>query len=123
MKSLIAAFVVVVYSVFVGPSAAAGSTFDAFVSSIGADTGSCVRSAPCATFAYAFSQVVANGIIHVVDQGEYDLLTITHGVTIDGGNMAGTLTSGGAATSVANRFPGAAGASYVVTIANFTMSG
>ena len=93
-----------------------------WVASNGSDAANCDRPTPCASFAYAFSQLVANGVIHVVDQGAYGTLTITHGVTIDGGGIASQLDSFGD-LQIASVFRVSAGAADVVTIANFTISG
>jgi len=121
MKSLcLPVLVVVCLGVTSVPSYAA---WDVWVSSAGADTGVCPRTAPCATFAYAFTQLFTNGVIHVVDQGAYGTLNITHGVTIDGGGIASQTVSAGTGLPVASVFRVNAGASDVVTITNFTISG
>src|SRR5215467_6542018 len=76
--------------------------FDAYVASFGSDTNGCTRSSPCATFAGAFSVLLARslifrlpdgGTIHVIDAGAYGRLTITRSVTLDGGGFGTTLSS------------------------------
>jgi len=120
MKRLAVTFV----ACFLISASSAFAGFDTWVSSTGSDGNiDCIRSAPCATFAAAFNATFANGVIHVIDSGAYGILTITHGITIDGGNVAATLASGGNAILFAPQFTVSAGASDIVTILNFTMSG
>jgi hypothetical protein len=67
------------------------------VSGVGADANPCSRTAPCQTFAGAFSKTASGGIISVLDPGGYGTLTITKPITIDGGTGSGwasTLASG-----------------------------
>jgi hypothetical protein len=59
-----------------------------FVSSTGVDTNPCTITAPCATFAQAYSQTLPNGIIAALDPGKYGSLTIYGPVTIDGNGWA-----------------------------------
>ena len=70
------------------PAHAAGTLTRTFVSSTGVDTNPCTIAAPCATFAQAYTQVVANGIVAALDPGKYGSLTITGPVTIDGNGWA-----------------------------------
>lgn len=121
MKSVIASLLVLVgFAAAASPSYAG---FDVYISSAGIDTGTCIRTAPCASFGFAFAQLSGNGVIHVVDQGTYGRLVITHGVTIDGGGIASQTFSGGLSLPPVSVFAIAAGASDVVTITNFTISG
>ena len=55
-----------------------------FVSSAGVDTNPCTITAPCATFARAYSLTTASGIIAALDPGKYGPLTIMGPVTING---------------------------------------
>jgi hypothetical protein len=122
MKSVIVSVLLVVgLGLSARPSDA--DPWDVYVSSTGADNTACLRAAPCATFAFAFAQLSGNGVIHVVDQGSYGTVRITHGVTFDGGGIASQLAFGGTGLPIGPVFQVAAGASDVVTIENFTMSG
>jgi len=108
------------------PVSSAFAAHDSYVSSTGSDANTttfCERQTPCATLATAFGVTTFNGVIHVVDQGAYGGLIITHGITIDGGNFATTLGLGGGLLTGGVQFTIAAGASDIVTIMNFTMSG
>jgi len=122
MKRALAALIACL--VLPATSAFAQQAFDTYVASTGADANSCLRTSPCATFTRAFAQTIGNGVIHVVDSGTYGRLTITHGITIDGGNVGTTLFAGGLGLNVSPAtFLVNAGASDVVTIQNFTISG
>jgi len=123
MKSLIVSLLVIAGLGASASVSSAGTVWEVYVSSTGTDTGFCLRTAPCATFAYAFTQALGNGIIHVVDQGNYGVLTITHGITIDGGRIASQTAAGGNAFYTKTPFTISAGASDVVTITGFTISG
>jgi hypothetical protein len=61
-----------------------------WVSSTGADASSCLRGAPCATFAGAIAKTVIGGLISCADTGDYGAPTITQSVTIDCGDGLGT---------------------------------
>src|ERR1043165_7053447 len=66
-----------------------------WVSGVGDDLNPCSRTAPCKTFAGAFSKTAANGEISVLDPGGYGTVTITRGLTINGtGTLAGILNQG-----------------------------
>jgi hypothetical protein len=71
----------------------------AFVASNGLDTNACTQTAPCATFAHAYSQTNPGGSITCLDSGQYatTTLTITGSITIDcgDGNIGRTDLSGG----------------------------
>jgi hypothetical protein len=54
-----------------------------WVSSIGLDSNSCLRAAPCATFGGALTKTVIGGQISCVDPGDYGTPTIVQSVTID----------------------------------------
>ena len=98
---------------------------DTYVSSTGSNANTvsfCQRSTPCATFSAAFSVTDFGGVIHVLDAGAFGILTITHGVTLDGGNLGTTLNSGGAGESSAPQITIAAGSTDIVTIQNLTIS-
>jgi hypothetical protein len=68
-----------------------------WVSGVGDDLNPCSRTAPCKTWAGAFSKTFINGEIDALDPGGYGTLTITKSITIDGGTGSGwgsTLASG-----------------------------
>ncbi len=87
MQRIVLSFVIVAATLFVSLPAHAQLT-RTFVSSSGVDTNPCTVAAPCATFAQAYSQVMANGIVAALDPGKYGPLTITGPVTIDGNGWA-----------------------------------
>jgi hypothetical protein len=69
--------------------AQSGTLTRTFVSSSGSDTNPCTVVQPCATFARAYTQVQANGIIAALDPGKYGPLTnITTGLTVNGNGWA-----------------------------------
>ena len=61
-----------------------GSLTRSFVSSAGVDSNSCTITAPCASFAGAYTKIGANGIIAALDPGKYGPIAITGPVTING---------------------------------------
>ena len=65
-----------------------GTLTRSFVSSAGLDTNSCMITAPCATFAHAYTAIAANGIIAAIDPGKYGPIVITGPVTINGNGWA-----------------------------------
>jgi hypothetical protein len=59
-----------------------------FVSaSTGSDSNTCMRAAPCLTFAAALKNTSAGGEIDVLDPGDFGPLTLTGSMTIDGGGL------------------------------------
>jgi hypothetical protein len=86
-----------------------GSLTRSFVSSAGLDTNSCMITAPCATFAVAYTKIAANGIIAALDPGKYGPLTgtsaITGPVTVNGNGWAAiTAPANGFAITIAAGF-------------------
>src|SRR3982750_1601190 len=67
-----------------------------WVSGVGDDVNPCSRTAPCKTFAGAISKTAAGGEIDALDPAGYGALTITKGITIDGGGgqVASIVASG-----------------------------
>jgi hypothetical protein len=59
-----------------------------FVSSSGVDSNPCTVTAPCASFAHAFTLTQPTGIIAALDPGKYGPLTITYPVTVNGNGWA-----------------------------------
>lgn len=92
---------------FAGSSLAFAQSQHTWVSGTGSDANTCVRSAPCATFAGALTNTAAGGSIGALDSGNFGAVTINKAVTIDGGgNMAvtsGIVVSAGASDSVVLR--------------------
>ena len=56
-----------------------------WVSGLGDDANPCSRTAPCKTFAGAYSRTAAGGEIDVIDPGGFGTISIGHALTIDGG--------------------------------------
>ena len=65
-----------------------------WVSGVGADENPCSRTAPCKTFAGAFSKTATGGEISVLDPGGFGGITISKAMTINGdGTLASILNS------------------------------
>jgi hypothetical protein len=67
-----------------------------WVSGVGDDANPCSRTAPCKTFAGAISKTAVGGEIDALDPGGFGAVTITKGITIDGGGgqVASVLVNG-----------------------------
>ena len=67
-----------------------------WVSGVGDDANPCSRTAPCKTWAGAISKTAAGGEIDALDPGGFGAVTITKGITLDGGGgqVASVLVSG-----------------------------
>ena len=96
-----------------------GQASRTWVSGVGDDANPCSRTAPCKTFAGAISKTAAGGEIDVLDPGGFGALTITKGITIDGGGgfVASTLVAG------TNGIVVSAGPNDVVVIRNLSING
>src|SRR3954468_10836628 len=90
-----------------------------WVSGVGDDANPCSRTAPCKTFAGAISKTAAGGEIDALDPAGYGAVTITKGITIDGGGgqVASVLVSG------TNGIVVSAGPSDVVILRNLRING
>jgi hypothetical protein len=66
-----------------------------FVSGVGDDLNPCSRTAPCKTFAGAFSKTSINGEIDCLDPGGFGTLTITKSITIDCSDSLGSVLASG----------------------------
>jgi len=90
-----------------------------WVSGVGDDANPCSRTAPCKTFAGAISKTAAGGEIDALDPAGYGAVTITKGMTIDGGGgqVASVLVSG------TNGIVVQAGANDVVILRNLRING
>lgn len=68
-----------------------------WVSGVGDDVNPCSRTAPCKTWAGAFSKTAINGEIDALDPGGYGTLNITKSITLEGtygAGFGGSLSSG-----------------------------
>ncbi|HEX8070733.1 MAG TPA: right-handed parallel beta-helix repeat-containing protein [Pyrinomonadaceae bacterium] len=76
-------------------SAAHAQASRTWVSGVGDDANPCSRTAPCKTFAGAISKTADNGEIDALDPAGFGAVTITKGMTIDGGagQVAGIVSS------------------------------
>ncbi|MDX6612646.1 MAG: hypothetical protein QOD75_1832 [Blastocatellia bacterium] len=70
-----------------------------WVSGVGDDLNPCSRTAPCKTWAGAFSKTFINGEIDALDPGGYGTLNATKSITIDGGTGSGWGSTLNAATN------------------------
>ena len=96
-----------------------------WVSGVGDDVNPCSRTAPCKTFAGAISKTAANGEISVLDPGGYGTLTITKGITVDGGTGAGWASTLAAGTSgfIVNDSLSGTPNTIIVTLRNISING
>ncbi|MBV9927786.1 MAG: hypothetical protein JOZ96_22390 [Acidobacteria bacterium] len=116
VKALTLAIVISVFA-----SAANAQATRTWVSGVGADDNPCSRTAPCKTFAGAYSKTATGGEISVLDPAGYGTITIGKSITIDGGSGAGwasILASGVSGAIIVN--PGAGG---VVRLRNISING
>ncbi|MGH6838482.1 MAG: right-handed parallel beta-helix repeat-containing protein [Methylocella sp.] len=90
-----------------------------FVSGTGTDGGTCIRTAPCRTFAFAFSMTAVGGEIDVLDPAGYGSVTIIHAISIvnDGVGTAGITAGSGNAITIN------AGTSDSVHLRGLTLTG
>src|ERR1700674_1174488 len=66
-----------------------------WVSGVGDDVNPCSRTAPCKTFAGAYSKTAASGEINVLDPGSFGAVTISKSITIRSDHVeAGVLAAG-----------------------------
>ena len=104
----------------------AGSAFAqasrTWVSGVGDDANPCSRTAPCKTFAGAISKTAICGELDALDPAGYGAVTITKGITIDGGSYASVLVSGtnGIVVSISTS---AASCQQTVILRNLSING
>jgi hypothetical protein len=105
--------------IYLSSSAAQAQATRTWVSGVGDDANPCSRTAPCKTFAGAISKTAAGGEIDALDPAGYGAVTITKGITIDGGGgqVASVLVSG------TNGIVVQAGPTSVVTLRNLRING
>jgi hypothetical protein len=104
---------------FLLSNAAQAQASRTWVSGVGDDANPCSRTAPCKTFAGAISKTAPGGEIDALDPGGFGAVTITKGITIDGGGgqVASTLVAG------TNGIVVSAGPTGVVTLRNLRING
>jgi Right handed beta helix region len=111
------AAVLLVCGVAAAPAQAAVNRI--FVSGTGTDSGTCTRTAPCRTFAFAITVTPAGGEIDVLNPAGYGAVTIDKAISIvnDGVGTAGITASSGNAITIN------AGASDSVHLRGLTLTG
>src|SRR5215813_8992516 len=119
MKRFVLQFLVLVMCLFGFSAIASAQATRTWVSGVGDDANPCSRTAPCKTFAGAISKTAAGGEIDALDPGGFGAVTITKGITIDGGGgqVASTLVAG------TNGIVVSAGPTSVVTLRNLRING
>ena len=100
------------------PKTAHAQATRTWVSGVGNDANPCSRTAPCQTFAGAFSKTANPGEIDALDSGGFGAVTLTHSITLDGtAGLAGILATGTNAIVIS------AAASDVVILRNLDLDG
>jgi hypothetical protein len=86
----------VVATVLLGAGLLSAQASRTWVSGVGDDANPCSRTAPCKTWAGAISKTAPGGEIDALDPGGFGAVTITKGITLDGGGgqVASVLVSG-----------------------------
>jgi hypothetical protein len=100
-KTSIAIFALLLLTFGFTAAGAQGPSNRTWVSGLGADTGNCPITAPCATFAYAQTQTSVPGEIDVLAPGDFGPVSLTSSLSIvsDGGGTASIgITSGNGIT-------------------------
>src|SRR6266536_650985 len=100
-----------------GATSAFAQATRTWVSGVGDDVNPCSRTAPCKTWAGAISKTANPGEIDALDPGSFGAVTITKGITLDGGRVASVLSSG------VNGIIVNAGANDTVIIRNLSING
>ena len=95
MKFLLALVFAIAGICLLAPTAANAQATRTWVSGTGDDANPCSRTAPCKTFAGAYSKTAVAGEINCIDAGGYGALTIGHSIAVKCDNTeAGVLVSG-----------------------------
>ena len=81
---------------------------ETWVSGTGSDTGTCPRTAPCRTFAFAHTQTTANGAINVLTSGNYGPLTVTKAISIVADDVEAVINSAAGGAAIIVQAPAAA---------------
>ncbi len=90
-----------------------------WVSGVGDDVNPCSRTAPCKTFAGAISKTADGGEIDCVDPGGFGAVTITKGITIDGGGTFGSILAAGTTGVIINDTTN----TKIITLRNLSING
>ena len=93
-RRLIFALALVFAPVVLTAPAQATQIYHAWVSNTGNDSASCDITAPCATFAGAYSKTAADGEITCLTSGDFGALPITKSITVDCQNSIGSSATG-----------------------------
>ena len=95
-RTILAALAGLAVAIFMGVAPASAQATRTWVSGVGDDANPCSRTAPCKTWAGAISKTADCGEIDALDPGGFGALTITKGITIDGGGgqVASVLVAG-----------------------------
>src|SRR6266568_2720095 len=103
MKSFALSIIVLAASmVFLAPGPAQAQATRTWVSGVGDDANPCSRTAPCKTFAGAISKTADGGEIDCIDPGGFGAVTITKGITIDGGGTFASILFSGTNAIIVN---------------------
>jgi hypothetical protein len=81
---------------------------ETWVYGTGSDTGTCPRTAPCRTFAFAHTQTTANGAINVLTSGNYGPLTVTKAISIVADDVEAVINSAAGGAAIIVQAPAAA---------------
>jgi hypothetical protein len=100
------------------PALAFGQATRTWVSGVGDDADTGARTAPCKTFAGAFTKTLPGGIISVLDPGGFGAVTLTNAITIEGEGVEGSVVSPTVNGIIIN-----AGVNDVVTLRNLNIQG
>ncbi len=95
-RTILSALAGIAVAMLMGVAPASAQATRTWVSGVGDDANPCSRTAPCKTFAGAISKTADCGEIDALDPGGFGALTITKGITIDGGGgqVASVLVAG-----------------------------
>src|SRR5712691_5556175 len=111
----------IIIVVLAASSLASAQATRTWVSGVGDDANPCSRTAPCKTFAGAISKTAASGEIDCIDAGGFGAVTITKGITIDGGGTFGSILASLTNGIIIN--DSASPPTAVVTIRNLSING
>jgi len=115
------AFAIMAFTLMISSGAQAQAT-RTWVSGVGDDVNPCSRTAPCKTFAGAFSKTAVDGEIDCLDPGGFGSVTLTKSITLDGGATGeGSILASGTQAILVN--VGTAGVTSAVQIRNISMNG
>src|SRR5437868_12734941 len=88
--------------IFAVASLAQAQATRTWVSGVGDDTNPCSRTAPCKTWAGAFSKTAANGEIDALDPGGLGQVSINKSITITGLPNVTGVAGGGVSSFIIN---------------------